>query len=696
MSSPLRTILICFAVSLGPLTQGSALAASESVVQDRTAEFKGKFDQAMQVNSKRQMEKLMRDYPQETVELIIATAEGISRKANEELYKRMNALRGTWKSVHNSPFCEKMEEYFSLLDGPRKRERNKLKVDYQKGVRRYFDETAKGGKNEGLGLLGMEFKALAEQFGKVADMYHSSQSWFFAAACTDEGLRGEDANLEKAEEYYRAGIAARDKVGLKDRTYKENAARQLTLQGLGFGPQPERPDVPVVKEGGKAEKGKKGEAEAAAVVPSAPVVATMEFEAVPALDTYARPNYFLDAHYPIWGGMNLKAVDSTSPVGRMQDTGLLAIRHSAAKVGLDEDGDGKPDTDVPLRGKPILVESKVGSGEELRQTAFMAVIGIDTDTYQSIQVNLQPTDEFMVIYTAPAGSMVGEVAGTRVRVIDEDMDGIYGGVPQKWAHVGLTDGNYQPEVDSVVIGNSKRALPWSEHMQIDGVWYKLESQTAGTKLKASPVPGLATGFLKLSVNGLKPDFFIVQGQGKMAGSLFDVSANKGKAIEVPAGVYKVFSGMVSKGKKRQLMKALIVPGSGESYKVAAGETAEIKIGSPYGFDFKTDVDGGKLKVIGQSVAVTGVGGERYERLYGCVPRPEVSYRKPGSKKGSKGDDMPMMLSQEDLFGATYGFKAAWFPYDLEVDLKGGVTDPEVQLKEKKNKLFGKIESVWKN
>ncbi len=696
MSSPLRTILICFAVSLGPFTQGPGMAAAESVVQDKTAEFKGKFDQAMQVNSKRQMEKLMRDYPQETVELIIATAEGISRKANEELYKRMNALRGTWKSVHNSPFCEKMEEYFSLLDGPRKRERNKLKVDYQKSVRRFFDETSKGGKNEGLGLLGTEFKALAEQFGKVADMYHCSQSWFFAAACTDEGLRGDDGNLEKAEEYYRAGLAAREDVGLKDRTYKENAARQLTLQGLGFGPQPVRPDAPVATEGKAGEKGKEGGAEPVATVPAAPVVATMAFEAVPKIDTYVRPNFFLDAHYPIWGAIGLKAVDSTSPVGRLQDTGLLAIRHSAAKVGLDEDGDGKPDTDVPLRGKPILVETKVGSGEDLRQNAFMAVIGIDTDTYQSIQVNLQPTDQFLNIYTVPAGSMVGDVAGTPVRVIDEDMNGVYGGIPQKWAHVGLTEGNYQPEIDSVVIGSSKRALPWSEHMQIDGVWYKMESQTAGTKLKASPLPNLATGFLKLSVKGLKPDFLIVQGQGKMATSFFDVSANKGKAVEVPAGVYKLYSGMVSKGKKRQLMKALIVPGSGESYKVAAGETAEVKIGSPYGFDFKTDVDDGKVKVIGKSVAVTGVGGERYERLYGCVPRPDVSYRKPGAKKGSKGEDMPIMLSQDDLYSSTFGFSAAWFPYDLELDLKGGVTDPEVQLTEKKNKLFGKIESAWKN
>ena len=91
--------------------------------------------------------------------------------------------------------------------------------------------------------------------------------------------------------------------------------------------------------------------------------------------------------------------------------------------------------------------------------------------------------------------------------------------------------------------------------------------------------------------------------------------------------------------------------------------------------------------------IVGRGGERYERVWNAVPKPDVSVRKAGSKRGSKGETMDLVLDQQ-VITDTGDWAVAWFPRDLEVSNKAG-EDAEVQLVEKKNKLFGKIESVWK-
>ena len=97
---------------------------------------------------------------------------------------------------------------------------------------------------------------------------------------------------------------------------------------------------------------------------------------------------------------------------------------------------------------------------------------------------------------------------------------------------------------------------------------------------------------------------------------------------------------------------------------------------------------------GSSVVVTGSAHGRYERAWRCVPRPEVSLRKKGAKKGGKPQRMPVLTSQDELY--TLGWESAWHPKDLLIEKKPNEKDVEVQLTEKKNKLFGKLASDWKD
>jgi hypothetical protein len=142
-----------------------------------------------------------------------------------------------------------------------------------------------------------------------------------------------------------------------------------------------------------------------------------------------------------------------------------------------------------------------------------------------------------------------------------------------------------------------------------------------------------------------------------------------------------------------MMKTLILPPkNATNYDVKKGETTVVTLGAPFSFDFKSSNVDGKLTIEGGTVVITGSQGERYERPWQCVPRPEVTWRKKGTKKGSKYEKMPQVQDSDTV--SKQGWQAAWFPMNLDIDVKGQ-GDVEVQLLDKKHELFGKVESEWK-
>ena len=249
-------------------------------------------------------------------------------------------------------------------------------------------------------------------------------------------------------------------------------------------------------------------------------------------------------------------------------------------------------------------------------------------------------------------------------------------------------------MDSIVIGAQKRARPWSEVQEIGGKWYRIDPDKVGTSFQATPLT-LETGTLKLDFKGATPTWVVVRGSGELLkNSYFDLVEGGAKGVEVPTGRYTLFYGEVRKGKKRQVQKTLILPGkTTPSFEVKKGETSVVSLGAPFGFDFRFKRDGSKLTVEGKTVSVIGKSQERYERPWNCVPRPEVMWRKKGTKTGSKPEKMPMVSGTEGI--EKYGWDATWFPLDLEIDLRQEKDPIEVQLSDKRHDLFGKIESAWK-
>ncbi|MFT7539852.1 MAG: hypothetical protein ACI9K5_000811 [Gammaproteobacteria bacterium] len=393
---------------------------------------------------------------------------------------------------------------------------------------------------------------------------------------------------------------------------------------------------------------------------------------------------------------SIKEVGSTAKLATFEESPTF-MRLGATKIGVDWDNDGEADAEVSMTGSVTPLQFTVGEGDNAREMALLLNVGLQDDTFHGFRQDLGPSDGYMGVFFAPAGSMVVDLAGTSLRIFDGNVDGIYGSLGEavkSWQYAGCRKDSYQPDLDSIQIGNSKHAVPFSEMIQVDGNWYSLQVELNGNRISAQPVANVPTGTVKLKMKGVSADFLVLSGIGSLENLYFDVMANGAKGVEVPAGTYALFSGQVSKGKRQQTMKALILPGSGmNNFTVAEGETLTIEFGAPFGFDFGISQNDDTVTIDEDSVIITGKGGETYQRLWNCVPLVDVLVRQAGARKGVDVGTLRPSQSREEI--TANGWVSAWFPISRELD-KGKMSgdEVEVQLFQKKNKLFGKIESAW--
>jgi hypothetical protein len=665
-----------------PVRDASSASATKSEAPD--AAFKSAFDKLAAKKDKAEMAKLVHAQVKDAVEWIAYTCAQISVQSSDELENFMVEMREAWKTAQKSEFAEKIYRYFSSMSGAAKKDRAELKKRYDKA----FDDMQKNlEKKDSFVFQNIvdEFDFLGASFDQIGDLYDSSQAYLACAACSDEPLRGTTADLNKAYDEYVKAIDARDRTDLKDPPYEEAVRRKAALVAKGYDKKKKDAAAPTPTPTSPPDSPPAGPA-------GSTITAPLAFEVVPSVELYQRPVYADDEIYVIWNPLGLTEKGSSATFRNLPDSPPF-FRMGASDVRIDTNGDNVGDEKVNLSGNISPTKIMIGKGDDQRPWAFLCVTGMQKDNFQNLEVNFAPSDKAMTIYTFAAASVVGTIGTTQVRVIDESMDGVYGNPPQTWGFDGLSKGSFEPLMDSIVIGASKRARPWSEYQEIEGKWFKLDPITNGKELKASPV-NVDKGVLKLDYKGPAPTWLVVRGDGEYKNSFFDLAEAGAKGVAVPAGKYTLYYGDVRKGKKRQTQKTLILPGkSTPVWTVAKGATTLVTLGAPYGFDFQPAYASEKLSIEGASVVIVGSQGERYERTWNCVPKPEVEWRQKGAKQGRRAGHMNTILDIDTV--TKLGWPATWFPIDFKADLKGAGDKVEVQLSEKKHDLFGKIESAWK-
>ncbi len=651
----------------------------------RESEFMKAFRQAMEQNASEEMARLVKEHEQEAVLAVMETCELITQGSSDRLEAEIDALGKAWRAAYDTRFVTRQYEYFSFLEGEFKNTRVKLNEQYKRQSDALPAAREKKDKNL-LAAIGIEFLTLARGYEDLGDLYTASVCYLRYAECFDEPLLAEDADFPKVVGGLERAAALRKAIELEDALAREATARVELLVSQGLAEESSA-------EVGEAE----GEAGAAsgAGEPSPAGAATPlggTFELVVDLEAIRRPSFSADLIYPDWSYVFLKEIGSQGKFSAMESSPQF-IREGAAKVKVDVDGDGKGDVEVPVTGKITPVEITLGQGAAQRPWGFLATVGQQQDTFQGIRpYNLAPTPEQMSVYVAPAASIVGTVAETRVQIFDDNMDGKYGSPPLTWAYSGLRENEAQPEVDSIRVGESKQAIPWSELVKVGDDWYTFQAGPAETDVTVQKAE-VKTGTLKLDCKGYEPDFLIVRGRDKIANVYIDLAPGGVKGTPVPVGTYELFYGRLSKGKGDQTAKALILPSKGMShYRVDPGKSAAVELGEPFKLDFALTQNDQSVTIEGKTIVVTGRGRETYQRLWNCVPRPEVHLRKAGTSKGAEADTMRPAQTMEE--SNENGPASLWYPIDATLTKKEEEA-VEVQLVEKKNKLFGKIESDWK-
>lgn len=644
------------------------------------AAFRDKFKKAMEKPQKGELEKIVKgDTTNAAAWIVKANEILVVRPDDPELGPFLTELSSAWKASMKSNFPDLVRDYLTKLEGENKKERPGLRERFDKALAD-FEGNAQNKDPLIYAQTADELEVLGFAFEQIGDHYFASETWIAYSGCYDDSLRTQGADPKRALTGLEHALAERAKIELADARKDEVEKRKAALASKA------------PKEGGEKAPSGPGDGPTEA---GGPVAVPLSFEMLTAYEAFQRPNYDLDEFYNIWRGVILKKAGSSSGLELLEE-GPAFHRLGAADVRVDMDGDGKADgasdLKLTLTGSVMPLKLTLGKGTSARPWGCFFVTAGQQEMYQGVQLNMAPNENELVLFMLSAASLVGTLDGQPIRILDETMDGVYGTEPQSFGFAGTAQGSYQPYLDAFVVGASKRARPWSEIAEVNGKWWKFETGVRGGTIHATPMR-TDTGTLKLEFKGpVQPTYVIVHGTGPLKGSWYDLVEGGAKGVQVPVGKYSLAYGELRKGKKKQMQKCVILPArNAGTYDVTKDGTTVITLGAPFGFDFVTKPEEGKLTVTGRSVVVTGSAGERYERTWQCVPKVEASWRKQGAKKVEKSFKMSVPASNDII--QKLGWDAMWFPLDLEMhDIKG---DAEVQLVDKKHDLFGKVESEWK-
>ncbi len=678
-------LLVAVPLLISLFAAGIAPPSAPLIADAPDPAFKTKFQKLATQNARNDMAKLVKDEMKDAVGWIVATGEEILTNPTPEAEAFMTDLRAAWTAGMKTEFAEKIYTIYSTFDAQNKKDHRDLHERFDKVWDEYQSNLSKKDNWVFLNLID-EIDILANGFDQMGDLYWSSEAWLVYAACNDTPLRGDSGDTKKALQGYTNALDLRIKLDLKDAGFDEAAKRKSALSSKASDPKDPKKDAPGTPPAPPSAPPKP-------ITLGTPVTAPLGFEIVGSIDTYQRPNYHCDDFFALWTALNFQKKGTSSGFPNTQDA-PLAYRTASSEISFDLDGDGQGEQKVTLSGNITPVKLTLGKGERARPWAVLTMTGTNREQYEGIEVNLSSTEDRLTVYVLGAASVTGTVAGVPIRVIDDTVDGIYGTIPQTWGYAGVTAGIFQPDMDSILIGAGKRAKPWSKTQQIGGAWYSLELAADGKQLTATPMT-VDTGVLKLDYKGPTPTYLVVKGTTPQNDRYYDLADGGAKGVTVPAGTYTLYYGEIRKGKKRQMQKVAILPPTTNApqWTVGAGETVTVELGGPFAFDFKHTFEAEKLMVEGATVAVVGAKGERYERAWNCVPKPEVVWRKKGTKKASKPERMQLVLDAAGVEKVGYG--ATWFPLNFEAELQGVEGPLEVQLSDKKHDLFGKVESAWK-
>ncbi|MEO0651335.1 MAG: hypothetical protein AAFZ65_11730, partial [Planctomycetota bacterium] len=636
--------------------------------------FIEKFRSALKIGDQRTMTQLFKTQQINAIRWILGTCQRMRTNPTDDLARDLVAQKRSWEYAYNkSRFVSHQEEFWAFKSKKQIDELNGMATEAaeiaQLGRELLVDETAEN-RSKRIKTVVTRAAELAKAFEERGDKYQASEMYIVVADLSAPYfIPTRDANLGRAIEAFTKFLELRGDVELVDDGNKRAKTAIDDLERMGAVAGEAAPSAGI--EFGKA------------------VALRGEPEVEEEVTKLQRPSYLTDELYLTWTGLWLPGVDGTANFPRIDDGPTITRTSASSVVVVGTDGESQ---ELSLSNRIQLVETTIGRGGAQRPWAFLLADPGANEFFHQVQMNMAAGNEGLALYAAPAASMTYEIAGDALRVFDDNLDGVYGGGWQayEWSARGwMQPKEAEYQFDSMLVGRSKRAIPFSRLVQVRDQWYQLEPSNGGTTMRATPAT-LVTGKAKLVAKGTDFAWFIIEGEEELEGVRFDLAGAR-KGLEVPVGRYHMLSAGLREGKRQSIMKAYASPpiGFNTISVLREGET-EFVAGAPFSFDCDVTVDEDEIVVHGNTLTVVGAGGERYHRIWNARNEPEVEIRAVGGRGKSVGAMQTLWSSQEVI---DVGVDRGWKPLDLTVDNKFGDTI-EIRFVEKKNDLFGKIEGEW--
>ncbi len=294
-----------------------------------------------------------------------------------------------------------------------------------------------------------------------------------------------------------------------------------------------------------------------------------------------------------------------------------ALAGGLASQSLPESGAVALKTKIQRRQKLLLpgeaatpvatgFDFQAGIGAEFRAGVDGESLRIDADGDGQLETLVEGDEGFVVLehgdrrygvslvkqgeWRFVAGSVVqGDLAGTKIRVVDQNHNGRFDDVGQ----------------DAMVIGNGRAASFLSEVVSIDGQLRRIEVAADGSELRFSPFAGETA---KLSLHAVT-DGKVMAAVLNSTDGRYSVHLSKHDVdVVVPAGNYELHSGVLSLAGSRVDM----VKGRSKAFSVSRDGVEQLAWGGPAKAEFAYQKAGGELKFDPKAIWFYGAKNEEYK------------------------------------------------------------------------------------
>lgn len=255
-----------------------------------------------------------------------------------------------------------------------------------------------------------------------------------------------------------------------------------------------------------------------------------------------------------------RGFDFTATLGR-----VFAAEPAGTSLRVDTDGDGALDVTVESPGGAVTLVGEGGKRYALRL--------VESAGWSAL----------------PGGAAQGEILGTKLRVIDQNLDGDFCDVGE----------------DALVVGRGSVAVPLTAVLSIDGALHELDVAADGASAVHRPFGGSA-GTLRLGPCATKAKVLSAVVRSADGRYSFDV-ARAEEGLLVPAGTYRLASGSIGLGENR----VRVAPGRSEPFDVPGGGTREVAWGGPVRAEFEFRRSAGQVDLSPDAVWYYGRAGEEY-------------------------------------------------------------------------------------